>query len=141
VDEALKTVGTKCTMLRTTGSDEPALNALNTWLGANRDVKAIVPLGGTPHRNAVAAEDAVGVKAPIIGFDTSPQVIDGIKSGRIIATADQQGYVQGFQSVMQAALQLDFGLAPADINSGGNALIDKSNVGLLEARELQGVRW
>jgi simple sugar transport system substrate-binding protein len=141
VDQALQTVGTKCTMLRTSGADEQALNAMNTWLGANRDVKAIVPLGGTPHRNAVAAEDAVGVKAPIIGFDTSPQVIDGIKSGRIIASADQQPYTQGFQSVTQAALQLDFGLAPANINSGGNALIDKSNVGLLEAKELQGVRW
>jgi simple sugar transport system substrate-binding protein len=141
VNQALKEVGTKCTMLETTGADEQALNAMNTWLGANRDVKAIVPLGGTPARNAVAAEDAVGVEAPIIGFDTSPQVIDGIKSGRIIAIADQQPYVQGFQSVMQAALNLDFGVSPATLNSGGNALIDKSNVGDLEARDLQGVRW
>jgi simple sugar transport system substrate-binding protein len=141
VNTALKSVGTQCTMLRTSSADEQALNALNTWLGANKDVKAIVPLGGTPHRNAVSAEDAVGVKAPIIGFDTSPQVIDGIKSGRIIATADQQPYVQGFQSVMQAALNLDFGLSPSDINSGGRGLIDKNNVGDLEAKDLQGIRW
>jgi len=141
VDEALKAVGTKCTMLRTTGADEQALNAMNTWLGANKDVKAIVPLGGTPARNAVAAEDAVGVKAPVIGFDTSPQVIDGIKSGRIIAIADQQPYIQGFQSIMQASLNLDFGLSPANVNSGGNALIDKTNVADLEARDLQGIRW
>ena len=141
VNQALQAVGTKCTMLRTTGADEQALNAMNTWLGANKDVKAVVPLGGTPARNAVAAEDAVGVKAPVIGFDTSPQVIDGIKSGRIIAIADQQPYIQGFQSVMQASLNLDFGVSPANLNSGGNALIDKSNVGDLEAKDLQGVRW
>ncbi|MEA5456765.1 substrate-binding domain-containing protein [Sinomonas sp. JGH33] len=141
VNEALKSVGVQCIPLETTGADEQALNAMNTWLGANRDVKAIVPLGGTPNRNSVAAEDAVGVKAPIIGFDTSPQVIDGIKSGRIIATADQQPYIEGFQSVTQAALNLDFGLSASDINSGGNALIDKSNVANLEAKELQGVRW
>ncbi|MEU5342148.1 MULTISPECIES: substrate-binding domain-containing protein [unclassified Streptomyces] len=140
VNAALKKAGAKCTMLRTSGADEQALNAMTTWLGANKDVKAIVPLGGTPHRNAVAAEDSVGVKAPVIGFDTSPQVIDGIKAGRIIATADQQPYVQGFQSVMQAALNLDFGLSPADVNSGGNALIDKSSVGDLEAKSLRGVR-
>jgi simple sugar transport system substrate-binding protein len=141
VESVLRTVGVKCTYLRTGGADEGALNALSTWMGANKDVKAIVPLGGTPHRNAVAAEDAAGIKAPIVGFDTSPQVIDGIKTGRIIATADQQGYVQGFQTVMQGGLFLDFGLSPANVNSGGNALIDKTNVSLLETKDLQKVRW
>jgi simple sugar transport system substrate-binding protein len=141
VNEALATVGAKCEFLRTTGADEQALNALTTWLTANKDVKAVVPLGGTPHRNLVAAEDAASVKAPIVGFDTSPQVIDGIKSGRILATADQQGYIQGYQTVMQGVLFLDFALSPANINSGGNGLIDKTNVANLEAPELQSVRW
>ncbi|MEI4272889.1 substrate-binding domain-containing protein [Klenkia sp. LSe6-5] len=141
VEQALAAAGVSCTYLRTGGADEEALNAMTTWLSANQDVKAVVPLGGTPHRNAVAAEDAAGVEVPIVGFDTSPQVIDGIKSGRIIATADQQGYVQGFQTVLQSTLFLDFGIAPADINSGGNALIDESNVANLEDPELQTVRW
>jgi simple sugar transport system substrate-binding protein len=141
VEAALKAVGVKCDYLRTSGEDGEALNSMQSWLTANKDVKAIVPLGGTPHRNAVAAEDAAGVEVPIIGFDTSPQVIDGIKNGRIIATADQQGYVQGYQTVMQGVLFLDFGLSPADINSGGNSLIDKTNVTVLEDKELQGVRW
>jgi simple sugar transport system substrate-binding protein len=141
VESVLKTVGVKCTYLQTTGEDAKALDSITTWLTANKDVKAIVPLGGTPHRNAVPAEDAAGVKTPIIGFDTSPQVIDGIKTGRIIATADQQGYIQGFQTVLQGVLYLDFGLSPANINSGGNALIDKTNVSVLEDKALQGVRW
>ncbi len=141
VESVLKAKGVKCTYLRTSGEDAPALDKMQAWLTANKDVKAIVPLGGTPHRNAVQAEDAAGVRAPIVGFDTSPQVIAGIKSGRIIATADQQGYVQGYQSVMQAALFLDFGLSPASINSGGNSLIDKTNVSNLEDKALQGVRW
>jgi simple sugar transport system substrate-binding protein len=141
VEDALKAVGVKCDYLRTSGEDGEALNSMQSWLTANKDVNAIVPLGGTPHRNAVAAEDAAGVEVPIIGFDTSPQVIDGIKSGRIIATADQQGYIQGFQTVMQGVLYLDFGLSPANINSGGNSLIDKTNVSVLEDKTLQGVRW
>jgi len=141
VDSILKKIGVKCEFLQTTGEDAAALDAMTTWLTANKDVKAIVPLGGTPHRNAVAAEDAAGVKVPIVGFDTSPQVIEGIKSGRIIATADQQGYIQGFQTVMQGMLYIDFGLSPANINSGGNSLIDKTNVDVLEEADLQGVRW
>jgi len=141
VNQALAAKGLKCTFLRTGGEDGPALDALTTWLTANPDVTAIVPLGGTPHRNAVAAEDAANVKAPIVGFDTSPQVINGIKAGRILATADQQGYIQGYQTVMQSVLYLDFALSPANINSGGNGLIDKTNVGNLEAKNLKGVRW
>ena len=141
VNQALATVGAKCEFLRTSGADEQALNILTTWLTANKNVKAVVPLGGTPHRNLVAAEDAASVKAPIVGFDTSPQVIAGIKSGRILATADQQGYVQGFQTVMQGVLYLDFAISPANINSGGNGLIDKTNVANLEAPALQTIRW
>jgi simple sugar transport system substrate-binding protein len=141
VDKALAAKGIKCTTLQTTGEDAKALDALTTWLTSNPDVKAVVPLGGTPHRNLVKAEDAASVKAPIVGFDTSPAVIDGIKSGRILATADQQGYIQGFQTVMQGVLYLDFALSPANINSGGNGLIDKSNVANLESKDLQGVRW
>jgi simple sugar transport system substrate-binding protein len=141
VESVLKRAGVECTYLRTSGADEQALNALTTWLSANKDVKAVVPLGGTPHRNLVTAEDAADVKAPIVGFDTSPPVIDGIKAGRILATADQQGYIQGYQTVMQPVLFLDFGLSPANLNSGGNSLIDKSNVEFLEKADLQGVRW
>lgn len=141
VNQALASKGLQCTFLRTGGEDGPALDALTTWLTANPDVKAVVPLGGTPHRNLVKAEDAANVKAPIVGFDTSPQVIQGIKDGRILATADQQGYIQGFQSVMQGVLYLDFAISPANINSGGNGLIDKSNVGNLEAPDLKGVRY
>jgi simple sugar transport system substrate-binding protein len=141
VESVLKTVGVKCEYLRTGGDDAGALDKLTAWLTANPDVKVAVPLGGTPHRNLVAAEDAAKVVVPIIGFDTSPAVIAGIKSGRILATADQQGYIQGFQTVIQGALYLDFALSPANINSGGNALIDKTNVANLEAKELQGVRF
>lgn len=141
VNAVLKTVGVQCTYLRTGGDDAGALDKMTAWLTANKDAKAIVPLGGTPHRNAVAAENAAGATAPILGFDTSPQVVAGIESGRILGTADQQGYVQGFDSVMQAALYLNFGISPANINSGGNGLIDKSNVGNLSSKDLEGVRW
>jgi simple sugar transport system substrate-binding protein len=141
VNQAIAAKGLKCTFLRTSGDDGPTLDALTTYFTANPDVKAVVPLGGTPHRNLVKAEDAASVTAPIVGFDTSPAVIAGIKSGRILATADQQGYVQGFQTVIQSALYLDFAISPANINSGGNGLIDKSNVGNLEAPDLKSIRY
>jgi ABC-type sugar transport system substrate-binding protein len=76
---------------------------------------------------------ATGLKLPVVGFDLSPKVIAGIKSGGIDAAADQQPYVQGFQTVSQLALYLDFGLSPATINSGGSGLVDRSNIAVVEA--------
>lgn len=128
--------------LRTSGEDAAALDALTSWLVANPDVKVIVPVGGTPHRNLPAALDAAGnTTAKVIGFDTAPQIIQGLKDGVILATADQQGYIQGFQAVMQGVLHLDFGFSPANINSGGLGLITTDNVENIEAADLQGVRW
>ncbi len=128
--------------LRTSGDDAAALDALTTWLVANPDVKAVVPVGGTPHRNLPAALEAAGLSdVKVIGFDTAPQIIQGLKDGVIVATADQQGYIQGFQSVMQGVLYLDFGFSPANINSGGNGLITKENVANIEAPDLEGIRW
>ncbi|MGA7148349.1 MAG: substrate-binding domain-containing protein [Microbacterium sp.] len=141
VQASLDEVGAEGEFLRTSGNDEEALNSLTAWLTANPDVAAIAPLGGTPHRNIVAAMEAAGVTVPVVGFDTSPQVVSGIKNGDIIATADQQGYVQGFQSVTQGVLFIDFGLSPANINSGGVGLIDSTNVELLEDDQLEGVRF
>ena len=128
--------------LRTSGDDAAALDALTSWLVANPDVKAIVPVGGTPHRNLPEALNAAGnTTAKVIGFDTAPQIVQGLKDGVILATADQQGYIQGFQAVMQGVLHLDFGFSPANINSGGNGLITSDNVANIEADDLQGIRW
>jgi len=128
--------------LRVGGDDAGALDALTSWLVANPDVKAVVPVGGTPHRNLPAALEAAGLSdVTIIGFDTAPQIVQGLKDGVILATADQQGYIQGFQSTMQGVLSLDFGFSPANINSGGLGLITKDTVENIEADDLQGIRW
>ncbi|TFD68883.1 substrate-binding domain-containing protein [Cryobacterium ruanii] len=128
--------------LRVGGDDAGALDALTSWLVANPDVKAVIPVGGTPHRNLPAALEAAGLSdVAIIGFDTAPQIVQGLKDGVILATADQQGYVQGFQSTMQGVLSLDFGFSPANINSGGLGLITEETVANIEAKDLQGIRW
>jgi simple sugar transport system substrate-binding protein len=128
--------------LRTGGDDAPALDALTTFLVANKDVKFMIPVGGTPHRNLPAALKAAGnTTTKVIGFDTAPAIVKGIQAGTILATADQQGYIQGFQSVMQTILEMDFGFSPANINSGGNGLLNKSNITNITAKDLKGIRY
>ncbi|WP_164903502.1 substrate-binding domain-containing protein [Nonomuraea polychroma] len=132
VQKALDAIGAKTEMVATGIDDAGALDKMSQYLLGHKDIAAIVPLGGTPHRNIEAAMTDVGVKVPVVGFDLSKPVIDGIKSGTILAAADQQPYIQGFQTVAQLALKLDFDLSPATINSGGGGLVDKSNVAIVE---------
>lgn len=132
VQEALDEVGATLDIIGTDIEDAGALDVMTQYLLGHPDIVAITPLGGTPHRNLPQAMADAGVQVPVVGFDVSPQVVDGIKSGVLIATADQQGYVQGFQTVAQLALYLDFGLSPANINSGGSALVDADNIEVVE---------
>lgn len=141
VNQALAKVGIVGVQLSVGDDDNSAVASMTKWLLANNDVKAIAPLGGIPNRNIVAAEVNSGVKVPVVGFDTSSRIIQGIKDGDIIATADQQGYVQGFQAVMQGVLYIDFGLTPANINSGGNGLIDKTNISQFDDPTLKKIRY
>jgi simple sugar transport system substrate-binding protein len=133
VQEALSTVGVKLDMVGVGIADAGAVDTLTQYLLAHRHIAAITPLGGTPNRNVVQAMKDSGVSVPVVGFDVAPKIVAGIKSGAIDATADQQGYIQGFQSVAELALYLDFGLSPANINSGGSGLIDESNLSAVEA--------
>lgn len=129
-------------VVESTIEDANALDIMTQYLTAHcEEIGAITPLGGTPHRNLPQAMEDSGCAKPVVGFDTAPQIIAGIKDGTLIATADQQGYIQGFQTIAQAALYLDFGFSPANINSGGNALLDAGNIGLLEDPDLERVRY
>ena len=67
------------------------------------------------------------MNVPVAGFDVSTEVLDGIKSGKIIATVDQQPYSQGYFAVVQLALEIKYGLYPSDMKTGGAGLVDKSN--------------
>ena len=70
---------------------------------------------------------ARAMDVPVAGFDVSSEVLDAIKSGKIIATVDQQPYSQGFYAVTELALEIKYGLYPANIKTGGEGLVDKTN--------------
>jgi simple sugar transport system substrate-binding protein len=77
---------------------------------------------------APAAIKKANLNIPIGGFDLSQDILAAIKSGVINATVDQQPYIQGFQSVMNLALNLKYGITPSNINTSNRALIDQTNV-------------
>jgi simple sugar transport system substrate-binding protein len=129
VQKALDEVGAKSEIVGTGTDDAGARTAMVQYLIGHPDVKAIIALGQTPLTEALPSLQAAGIKVPVGGFDIAPQIINGIKSGGIIATVDQQPYSQGYFAIQQLVQYIWYGLQPSDMNTGGGGLVDASNVG------------
>lgn len=127
VQRALEEVGASADLVGVTDRLPEVLTAMTQYLIGNSDAKAIIGLGQQPMMMAQQALDEVGMDIPIGGFDVAPEILDGIKSGRITATVDQQPYTQGYYAVAQLAHYIRYGLYPSDMATGGAGLIDASN--------------
>jgi simple sugar transport system substrate-binding protein len=73
------------------------------------------------------------------GFDLVPEVLDQMKAGYVQVQIDQQPYEQGFMPVMEVYLAKNFGLAPADIDTGQGVVTPDMVDGIM-ALSNQGVR-
>lgn len=131
VKKALDTVKAKYEVIQAGAKgDAEALENMTQWLVGHQTVKAIIPMGGTPHRNALEALKAAKLdpaKVIVGGFDISKPVTDAIAAGTIKAAVTQEPYIQGFQTVAELALLIDFGIKPFSINTGAG-IVDKANV-------------
>jgi simple sugar transport system substrate-binding protein len=66
------------------------------------------------------------------GFDIVPEVLQQMKAGYIQTEVDQQPYMQGFMPVMEVYLAKNFGLSPADIDTGQGIVTPKDVDSLLD---------
>lgn len=61
-----------------------------------------------------------------IGFDTSPAVIDGFKSGSVQLTSDQQPFLQGYVPILSLCLSKKYGLGAMNLDTGAG-FVDANN--------------
>jgi len=88
---------------------------------ATPDVKLIAYPGGQQLGNVPAFMKAAGKKPGdilAIGFDTSPQIVEGFKDGWVQLTADQQPFLQGYLPILSLCQQVVYGLAPLNVDTG-----------------------
>lgn len=123
--DALEAAGVKVTRMPspTEWAADPnlAIPVITAALANNPDTKAIVYPGGQLLGNASVYMQAAG-KGPgdvvQIGFDTSPQIVEGFKAGWVQLTADQQPFLQGYMPILSLCQQAVYGLAPINVDTG-----------------------
>jgi simple sugar transport system substrate-binding protein len=125
------------------GSDLPAVQStLTAKLQEDPSIDSIVTLNAPIGLAAVQAEDIAGSKAKITTLNMTHDLVEPIKSGRIIGAIDQQGWLQGYEAV--DALWLNKTNANI-LGSGqpvltGPTLVNKDNVDTIIQYVDQGTR-
>lgn len=69
------------------------------------------------------------------GFDTDPQINQAIQRGYHLFTLDQQFFSQGFFALMLTWQKLNRGFNPPPVFDTGNAIVNKSNIKAIDARD------
>lgn len=128
VKQALDEVGAVGELLGTGSGFEEALPKMTQYLLGHSDTKCVISLGGTPTGVAAQAIEEAGLNIPNGGFDLNKLIIANLEGGKLIATMDQQPYMQGFLPIMQLVNYARYGLNPFDADTG-LAVVDQSNVG------------
>lgn len=108
----------------------------------NPDVKVIAYPGGQLLGNVPTFMRAAGKKPGeigVIGFDTSPQVIQGFEGGWVQLTSDQEPLLQGYLPILSLCQQIVFGLAPLNVDTSAG-FVTAQNYKTVGALAQQGLR-
>jgi len=86
--------------LQVTGTDTSAVQAtLTAKLQQDKSIDSIVTLNAPIGLAAIDAAKATASSAKITTLNVTPEIVDPIKSGQIVAAVDQQGWLQGYEAV------------------------------------------
>ena len=111
-------------------------------LDADHSIDAVLTLNSQVAARAVAAVGESGSAAQVATFDLNSEVVDAIKSGKLLFAIDQQQYEQGYLPIVMLQLYKSNrntvgGGAPVQ---AGPAFVDKDNVDAIAALVSQGTR-
>jgi simple sugar transport system substrate-binding protein len=117
-----------CTLDMTTAEQR-----ITSYIIAHPDVKLIFGLGGICTDRLTSGMKNAGKRVGDMlggGFDAAPGTLTGLEQGYMVASIDQQQYLQGYFSVYVLYLIKKYDLRP-NIDTGGY-LITKDNIALIK---------
>jgi ribose transport system substrate-binding protein len=83
-----------------------ALQVTENLLQAHRQIDGILAANDAMALGAIEALDAANRKALVIGINGTKEAVDAVKSGKLLATGDCDGFVQGCMGIMGAVRHL-----------------------------------
>jgi simple sugar transport system substrate-binding protein len=135
--EAIKDVMTKAgipgDLIDSTNEQAESVQRTKAYLIEHPDTNVAFPIGMFQNFTTNVAIEELG-KKPGVDIVSAPHDIDGwtaeaIQDGKILATSDQQMFMQGFMPIVYLWLRTNYGSTPPMFNPSGPAIYDKNNIG------------
>jgi simple sugar transport system substrate-binding protein len=116
-------------------NDQDIPGSIVTLLESRGDVVGIFGPNGAVTPAIVTAITQTKKEGQIcaFGYDLGPPILEGLKSGALTGSLGQQPFLQGFWPVMQLYLQIDRGIAAANLDTRAQ-VVTKENVGTVGKR-------
>lgn len=105
-----------------------ALQVMENLMQSNPSIDGVLAANDAMALGALEALDAAKRKALAIGINATKEGIDAIKSGRLLASGDYNGFLQGCLGTMIAVRQLRKQSVPKEVILPA-VVVDKSNFG------------
>ena len=103
-------------------------NAISGALRSDKDIDAVLTLGSGVAENAVRAIQSADSKAILGTGDLSKNVLNFVKSGKIVFAIDQQPYLQGYYGVLAATQKVKLGIQPVGQVRSAPLFVTKDDV-------------
>jgi simple sugar transport system substrate-binding protein len=116
-------------------NDQDIAGSIVTLIESRGDVVGIFGPNGavTPAIVDAVTQKKMENQICTFGYDLGPKQLEGIKSGALTGSLGQQPFLQGFWPVMQLYLQIDRGVAAANLDTRAQ-VVTKDNVGSVGKR-------
>jgi len=140
--DVLREKGIPCDTLAMSEEPAKAVSELKSYFLRHPDTNAVFTSGSIDTSNVVALIEELGLTGKVkVGiFDLSVPNIEALKKGIGAFIIDQQPYLQGFLPIMWLYLYNEYGLTPPPNIYTGQAIVDMSNVSVVEELVKEGYR-
>ena len=93
-----------------------ALQVTENLLQAHPVIDAVMPANDAMALGVIEALDAAGRKALVVGLNGTKEAVDAIKAGKLLASGDFSGYLQGCFGTMAAIRHVRHLPVPKEFN-------------------------
>jgi simple sugar transport system substrate-binding protein len=141
--DAMKGAGVPVDKFEISATDPTeATETVRSYFKSHADTDAIMTMGPPPGDEVIKALDEQGLtdKVMHVGNVLTPELVQAVKDGKMLALIDFQPYLQGYLGVVDMYLYRKDGLVPSNDTYVSGGVVDKSNVAQAEAGVKAGIR-
>jgi simple sugar transport system substrate-binding protein len=141
--DVMEKAGVKVDKFEISGGDPTkATEQVRSYFKSHADTDAIMTMGPPPGQQVVRALEEEGLtdKVMHVGNVLTPELLQDVKDGKLLALIDFQPYLQGYLAVVDMALFKRTGVVASNDTYVSGGVVDASNAEQTEAGVKAGIR-